>query len=83
MRATTGDYQHDKNPVVIVLLLSTHASLVVGHLDNQLKGRSPAKLGYPCSIRGYSISAKQDFSIRTSENSVNAQFVEFLLYELK
>ena len=72
-----------KNTVVIVLLLSTHASLVVGHLDNQLKGRSLAKLGYPGSIRGYSTSATQDFCIRTSENSVNAKFVEFPLYELQ
>jgi hypothetical protein len=32
--------------VVSVFLLTTHPSLVVGYLDNQLKCRSPAKL-YP------------------------------------
>ena len=61
-----------------MLLLSTHASIVVGHLDNQLKGRRPAKLGYPGSIRGYSTSATQDFCIRTSENAVPANFGVFM-----
>ena len=61
--------------MVIVLLLSTHASIVVGHLDNQLKGRRAAKLGYPGSIRGYSTSATQDFCFRTSENAVKAKFI--------
>jgi hypothetical protein len=28
-----------------MFLLTTHPSLVVGHLDNQPKGRSPTKLG--------------------------------------
>jgi hypothetical protein len=32
--------------VLSVFLLTTHPSLVVGHLDNQPKGRSPAKLGH-------------------------------------
>jgi hypothetical protein len=80
MRSTTGDNQHDKNTVVIVLLLNTHASMVVGHLDNQLKGRRPAELGYPGSIRGYSTSATQDFCIRTSENAVPANFGEFMRF---
>jgi hypothetical protein len=31
--------------VASMFLLTAHPSLVVGHLDNQLKGRSPAKLG--------------------------------------